>query len=315
MDPLADILQDLRLERSFYSRSDLGAPWALSVSAKDGPIFHVLLSGRCFLRIADRRIPLRAGDLVLFPCGVDHELASEPDGPAVPWDMIPFERISENGARMSHGGDGEKATLICGGVRFSTPVAHPFLELLPPALVVHTGFGRDGQQGPPEKAPEHGWIDDTLAMLSEEAFSTRPGSGAIVRRLADVLVLQTIRAWLEDEDNRQHSSLLALADPDVGRALVLIHRKPEERWSVSSLAAEVHMSRSVFSERFSRLVGMPPMQYITQLRMHLASSWIREERQSLSEVAYRLGYSSEAAFSRAFKRHLQVPPGEIRRSA
>lgn len=126
-------------------------------------------------------------------------------------------------------------------------------------------------------------------------------------------MFQTIRAWLDLEDNRQRGWLAALNDPDIGHALALIHHRAEERWTLASLAAEVHLSRSVFSERFSRLVGMAPIRYVTQWRMHLASSWIREGHLSLSEVAYRLGYSSEAAFSRAFKRYLQVPPGAIRR--
>jgi AraC-like DNA-binding protein len=137
----------------------------------------------------------------------------------------------------------------------------------------------------------------------------------MMTRLADILVLQTIRAWLEYDDNQQSGWLGALRDPDIGRVLALIHHRAEERWTVSALAKEIHLSRSVFSERFSRLVGIPPMQYVTRWRMHLATSWIREDHLSLSEVAYRLGYSSEAAFSRAFKRYLQVPPGAIRRGA
>ena len=132
-------------------------------------------------------------------------------------------------------------------------------------------------------------------------------------RLADILVLQTIRVWLESDEDRQPGWLGALGDPDIGRVLALIHRRAEEPWTVASLAAEVHLSRSVFAERFSRLVGMSPMQYVTRWRMSLASSWMREEHMSASEAAHRLGYSSEAAFSRAFKRHLQVPPGVFRR--
>ena len=132
-------------------------------------------------------------------------------------------------------------------------------------------------------------------------------------RLADILVLQTIRAWLERDESRRLGWLRALSDPDIGRALALIHRCAEEPWTVASLAKEVHLSRSVFSDRFSSVVGMSPMQYVTRWRMFLAGSWIREEHMSASEVAHRLGYSSEAAFSRAFKRYLQVPPGAFRR--
>ena len=124
---------------------------------------------------------------------------------------------------------------------------------------------------------------------------------------------QTIRSWLERNEDRRPGWLGALSDSDIGRALVLIHHRAEEPWTVVSLARKVHLSRSVFAERFSRLVGMPPMQYRTRWRMSLARSWLREERMSASEAAHRLGYSSEVAFSRAFKRHLQVLPGVLRR--
>jgi AraC-like DNA-binding protein len=125
-------------------------------------------------------------------------------------------------------------------------------------------------------------------------------------------MFQTIRAWLECDKDRQLGWLGALRDPDVGHALALIHRYAEEPWTVASLSKEVHLSRSVFSDRDTRLVGMSPMQYVKRWRMFVAGSWIREEHISASEAAHRLGYSSEAAFSRAFKRYLQVPPGAIR---
>jgi AraC-like DNA-binding protein len=306
MDILTDILQDLRLESSFYARSDLSAPWGLAFSDKDGPCFHVIVTGCCWLRIDAQRILLQTGDLVLLPHGIAHQLASTQEGPATPLGALPSERIGHNVAILRYDGDGERSLLICGGVRFAGPIAHPLLELLPQMLLLHSVYDQEHKQ-------KDVWLDATLTMLGVEALSLRPGSVTMMTRLADILVLQTIRAWLEKDDNRQLGWLAALSDPDIGRALALIHRRAEEPWTVSSLAVEIHLSRSVFSERFSRLVGMAPMQYVTRWRMHLASSWIREEHLSLSQIASRLGYSSEAAFSRAFKRHLQVPPGAIRR--
>lgn len=303
MDSLTEVLRDLRLESSFYARSELRAPWGLSFSVKDGPSFHVIVTGRCWLRINAERIPLRTGDLVLLPHGEEHQLADPPEGAAIPLAALPSERVGQNAALLCYGGDGAEALLICGGVRFAGPLAHPLLELLPRVLLLRC----EEQEG------SHAWLDATLTMLGAEALSLRPGSIAVMTRLADILVLQTIRAWLERDEGRRHGWLGALSDPDIGRALALIHRRAEEPWTVAALAREVHLSRSVFSERFSRLVGMSPMQYVTRWRMSLASSWIREERMSSSEAAYRLGYSSEAAFSRAFKRHLQMPPGVFRR--
>jgi AraC-like DNA-binding protein len=303
MDPLTEILRDLRLSSSFYARSELRAPWGLFFSVKDGPSFHVIVAGHCWLRINAEHIPLGTGDLVLLPHGDEHQLVDPAEGSAIPLAALPSERIGENAALLCYGGDGAGALLICGGVRFAGPIAHPLLELLPRVLLLR----REEQEG------TRAWLDATLTMLGTEALSLRPGSVAVMTRLADILVLQTIRAWLERDEDRRLDWLGALRDPDIGRALALIHRRAEEPWTVASLAREVNLSRSVFAERFSRLVGMSPIQYVTRWRMSLARSWIREERMSASEAAYRLGYSSEAAFSRAFKRHLQVPPGVLRR--
>ncbi len=304
MDPLTDILQDLRLERSFYARSDLRAPWGLAFSAKDGPSFHFIVAGRGFLHIDAERIPLEAGDLVLLPHGDEHQLVNPPEAEAVPLMTLPSQRVGQNAALLCYGGDGAEALLICGGIRFAGPIAHPLLDLLPRVLLLR-------------RAEHEGtlvWLDATLTMLGTEALSLRPGSVAVMTRLADILVLQTIRAWLEEGEGRRRGWLGALSDPDIGRVLTLIHRRAEEPWTVAALAREVHLSRSTFAERFSSLVGMPPMQYVTQWRMSLARSWIHEERMSASEVAHRLKYSSEAAFSRAFKRHLHVPPGVFRQA-
>ena len=302
MDTLTNILQDLRLERSFYARSDLRTPWGLAFSAKNGPSFHCIVTGRCFLCIDTERHLLEAGDLALLPHGNTHQISDPPEAVAIPVETLPSERIGNNAALMRYDGDGDRSLLICGGIQFAGPLAHPLLELLPHVLILRRE----------ELAGAYVWLDATLAMLEAEALSLRPGSVAVMTRLADILVLQTIRAWLECDRNRQLGWLSALSDPDIGRALALIHCRAEEPWTVASLAREVHLSRSVFSERFSRLVGLAPMQYVTRWRMSLARSWIREEHMSASEAAYRLGYSSEAAFSRAFKRYLQVPPGAVR---
>jgi AraC-like DNA-binding protein len=303
MDPLTDILRDLWLESSFYARSELRAPWGLSFSVNDGPSFHVIVTGRGFLRINAEHIPLETGDLVLLPHGEEHQLVDPAEGAAIPLAALPSERIGHNAALLCYGGDGAESLLICGGVRFAGPIAHPLLELLPRVLLLRRE----------ELERARSWLDATLTMLGAEALSLRPGSAVVMTRLADILVLQTIRAWLERDENRRLGWLGALSDPDIGRALVLIHRRAEEPWTVASLAREVNLSRSVFAERFSKLVGITPMEYVTRWRISLARSWIREEHMSASEAAYRLGYSSEASFSRAFKRHLQVPPGVLRR--
>jgi AraC-like DNA-binding protein len=303
MDPLAEVLSDLRLARSFYARAEVRAPWGLAFSIADGPSFHFVVAGNCWLRLDAERIPLGPGDLALLPNGEAHQLAAPSEAAATPLAALPSERIGDNAAQSRFGGSGEPALLICCGVGFAGPIAHPLVELLPRVLLL-----RREAHGQVE-----GQLGTTLNMLGEEALSLRPGTTAIMTRLADVLVLQAIRAWLECDDTQQSGWIAALRDPEIGRALALMHRRAEEPWTVATLASEVHLSRSIFSDRFTRRVGTTPMRYLTRWRMSVASSWIRDERMPASEAALRLGYSSEAAFSRAFKRHLHMSPSALRR--
>jgi AraC-like DNA-binding protein len=158
------------------------------------------------------------------------------------------------------------------------------------------------------------WIQSTLRLMAAEARELRPGGETIVTRLADILVIQAIRAWIEQDPAAQTGWLGALKDHQIGRALTLIHREPAHDWSVASLADEVAMSRSAFAARFTQLVGETPMYYVTRWRMQVAQNVLQVGDATVGEIALRLGYGSEAAFSRAFKRFHGIPPGAVRRT-
>jgi AraC-like DNA-binding protein len=303
VDLLTTILQDLRLASSFYAHSELRAPWGISFTVKDGPSFHIVIRGRCWLCVDDEVIALETGDLALLPHGTAHQLVHPANAAALPLSALGSERIGEKAALCRIGGSGEEALLICGGIRFAGPIAHPLVENLPELLLLRHQ----------ELDTAQAWLQETLTLLGTEALSLRQGSAAVMTRLADILVLQTLRAWLERSDIGQRGWLGALCDPEIGQALALIHRRPEEVWTVPALASAVHLSRSVFAGRFSRLVGVPPKEYVSRWRMHVAASWLGEDGLRPSEVAYRLGYSSEAAFSRAFRRRFRMPPGIFQR--
>lgn len=298
MDPLTEVLHDLRLQGSFYCRSELSAPWGLRMPKWDGASFHFVAEGSCFLRTDGTTTRLEAGDLVLLPHGLGHELADSRDTPADPVEALPHENIGKSASILRHGGEGDAALLICGGVQFEP---HPLVELLPEVLFVGANDG--GAQE---------WVELTLRIMGGEAATPGPGSETVITRLADILVVGAVRTWIANNAESRDGWLGALRDAQVGRALALMHRSAETPWSVASLATEVNMSRASFAERFAELVGVPPMSYLTQHRMHLASSWIRDDKMTVGKVAQRLGYGSDASFSRAFKRTMGVPPGSLR---
>jgi AraC-like DNA-binding protein len=298
-DPLGEALHFLRMNGAFYCRSELTAPWGLTMPAMPGYVwFHVAASGGFRLE-AEGAEPrsLAAGDLALVPHGEGHVLRSEAGAPAPGILDLDRETISERYEILRHGGGGDAAMLICGAVRFDHPAARQLVQSLPPILHV-------------ERAGA--WMQGTLRLMAAEASELRPGGEAVITRLGDILVIQAIRDWLERDPAARDGWLGALQDRQIGRALTLVHRDPARDWTVASLASEVAMSRSAFAARFTELVGEPAMTYVARWRMHLALDALREEGATVGELADRLGYRSEAAFSRAFKRIVGIPPGAAR---
>ena len=163
-------------------------------------------------------------------------------------------------------------------------------------------------------SPHVDWIQSTLRLMADEARELRPGGETIITRLADILVIHAIRSWISHDPASQKGWLGALQDKQIGHAISLIHRDPARGWSLSALAAEAAMSRSAFAARFTELVGEPAMHYVARWRMHVALTWLKEDDAPLSALADRLGYQSEAAFSRAFKRFIGTSPGAVRRN-
>jgi AraC-like DNA-binding protein len=304
MDPLGEALHYLRMSGVFYCRSELTAPWAIELPPFEECLsFHAVTAGRSWLMVdgADA-VLLAAGDLALVPHGRGHSLSSEPGIPPTRIEALPHEHLTDRYAILRHGGGGARTNLVCGAVRFEHPAAHHLVTLLPRVIHVEAS-----------SSPQVEWIQSSLRLIAEEAKALRPGGETVITRLSDILVIQAIRSWIGQDPAAQSGWLGALADRQIGRAIVLIHQRPQHSWTVGSLAADVGMSRSAFAARFTELVGEPAMHYLTRFRMQVASSWLADDDLGIGEMAGRLGYRSEAAFSRAFKRFLGVSPGSVRR--
>lgn len=306
-DPLGEALHSLRMSGTLYCRSELSAPWALKLPVgKDCLSFHVVISGECWLEVEGtdpfRLLPM---DLALVPHSDGHRLSSELDVPALPLEELKrrFEKVSDSYCILRYGGGGSATRLICGEFNFDHPAARNLLELLPRVIRVEAS-----------SSPQMDWMQSALRLMAAEASELRPGGETVITRLADILVIQAIRSWIQEDPAAQTGWLGALRDMQMGHAIMLIHRDPDHAWTVASLANEVAMSRSAFAARFTELVGEPAMRYIARWRMHLALTWLNEDRVTLAELSSRLGYQSEAAFSRAFKRFNGISPGAIRRN-
>lgn len=268
-------------------------------------MFHVITAGQCWLEVdGEEPTLLRQGSLALLPHGAGHTIRSSQEAETEPLFDIPVERVSERYEVLRYGRGGEFTHKTCGVVRFDHVAAEHLVALLPKVLRVDT-FDLD----------EGGWLQSTLRFISHEAKELRPGGETVITRLADILVIQMIRAWIDSAPEADQGWLAALRDRQVGRALASMHREPAREWTVEALAKEVGMSRSAFSARFTTLVGEPAMRYLTQWRMSLARTLLREKPQPLAALAGQVGYQSEAAFCRAFKRAFGMPPGSVRPTA
>ena len=277
-DPLAEALHFLRMNGAFYCRSELTAPWGMTMMPMPGYIwFHVVTTGRVWLEAGDDEGRLlQPGDLGLVPHGEGHVLRSEPGVPAPGVLELEREEISERYEILRHGGGGAPTTLICGAVRFDHPAARNLVEILPPIMHLEAA-----------STPQLDWMQSTLRLMAVEAHELRPGSEAVITRLGDILVIQAIRSWLETDPAAKTGWLGALQDEQIGRAIALIHRDPARNWTVASLADELAMSRSAFAARFTELVEEPAMQYVTRWRMQVAVSALRNDGATVGELASR----------------------------
>jgi AraC-like DNA-binding protein len=306
LDPLSESLQLLRMSSTLYSRCSFTSPWGIELPSLPGMLmFHVVTVGHCWLSVDGTVLRLlQPGDFVLVPRGTGHSLLSHPGADTVPLFDMSREYLSERYEIIRHAGGGAPTEIVCGTLEVESPGAVQLLTLLPPVI------------GSEVMSPAHNqWLLSTLQLMAEEAVDSKIGRETLLSRLADVVVMHAIRSWIENDPAASTGWLQALRDKHIGRAIALIHDDPSRAWTLASLAEEVAMSRSAFATRFAELVGMPVMQYVTRWRMQVAMSLLKSDGARVSDLAARLGYQSEAAFSRAFKRFTGFSPSSVKRTS
>jgi AraC-like DNA-binding protein len=315
-DTLSDVLRAVRLTGAVFFSVDACAPW-VAESPKASTLapfimpgvehvieYHVVTGGACWGGLIDEpAIRLEAGDVIVFPQGDAHVMSSAPGMRGEP-DVDAHLTASQKRLpiAMSFGGGGrERAEVICGFLGCDARPFNPLLSALP--RVIHIP-----KSGDPDSILRR-FVDLALA----ESTAPSSGSGCVLARLSELLFVEVVRRYVAALPSEDSGWLSGLRDEGVGRALQKLHERPAHQWSLEDLAKEVGMSRSMLAERFAHFVGVPPIQYLTQWRMQLAASLLRTTNATLAEIADRVGYGSEAALSRAFKRWVGVAPASYRR--
>jgi AraC family transcriptional regulator, alkane utilization regulator len=304
-DVINEVLKSVNLTSTIFCRSELGAPWGFSVAGRDVAGFHIIKRGDCWLRVGSAKsmTKLAAGDLVILTRGDDHSVTDAPETPPTRLDVLVAKQQLDEKNTFRAGGTGAVTELICGGFFLRDMKVNPLLCTLPGLIHIK---GRDRQAAP--------WLHKTLNLIAEEMKSNRPGAESVVTRLSDVIFIQAVRAFLATKEGHQGGWLRGLEDPQIGFAINLIHQQPEFRWTVQALGTRVGLSRSSFADRFQSLVGESPLHYVTRWRLNKAAVLLRTTKAKLPEIGARVGYESEFAFGRAFKRGTGFSPGSYRNS-
>jgi len=315
MDALSDLLHTVKLNGALFLEARFTAPWCVrshSGHESSGMLgeldhivfFHILTQGHCKVRLVagGETMEAVAGDLILMPQDDGHLLGS--DLHLAPVDADPLVRPAPPGGMVSidHGGGGEETRLMCGFLSCDRQLSRPLIDALPRLLRVPLGDG-----------PGAAWLMSLVRRGAQENTAPGPGSGTLLAKLAELLFVEAMRRYIEALPEQQTGWLAGLRDRYVGRALSLMHGRPAHDWTVDDLAERVGLSRSALAQRFSNLLGQPPMQYLTRWRLVLAAAALRAGNRSIALVAEESGYESESAFNRAFKREFGVPPAAWRR--
>ena len=314
MDAFSDVLRVIRLAGGVFLEAEFTAPWCISgqLTANDCKPFlvtprhviasHFVAAGNMQLRVdGGKAIDVRAGELVLLPHNHAHTFGSDLNITVMPARQVIQPPQGSGISRINYGGGGEGTQLLCGFLGSETSFS-PLLASLPPVLKLDVRATASGA-----------WIESSFRFAASEIAAGRIGSTTVITKLSELLFVEAVSQFVANLPAERRGWLAGLRDPQIGRALAVLHARPAEAWTAESLALEVGMSRSVFAERFTSLVGQPPMHYLTLWRMQVAAQHLREGHGTVAQAAFEVGYESEAAFSRAFKRQFGASPGTWRR--
>jgi len=314
VDAFSDVLRVIRLAGGVFLEAEFTAPWCISgqLSSSDCKPFqvtprhviasHFVAAGHMRLRVASGdMIDVRAGELVLLPHNDAHTFGSDLNVAVMPARQVIQPPQGGGISRINYGGGGEVTQLLCGFLGSETSFS-PLLESLPPLLKLDVRATASGA-----------WIESSFRFAASEIAAGRIGSATVITKLSELLFVEAVSQFVANLPAERRGRLAGLRDPQIGRALATLHERPSEAWTAEALALEVGMSRSAFAERFTSLVGQPPMHYLTLWRMQVAAQHLREGRGSMAQIASEVGYESEEAFSRAFKRQFGKSPGIWRR--
>ncbi|MEZ0309982.1 MAG: cupin domain-containing protein [Ramlibacter sp.] len=314
MDALSEVLKVVQFRGAVFFNASFTAPWtfpsppghaiasALAPGAEQLVLYHYVTEGECVVSVdGSEAVRLVAGDIVMFPHADAHLMLNPSSANAAPIDVAALLR--ERPRELRAGGGGEATRFICGYLTCDPHLCRPILTALPRVLSVSLRGG-DG-----------GWLDRSFQHAVEQAASPRPGSEGMLAKLSEVMMVETLRRYMEQLPPEQTGWLAGVRDRLVGRSLALMHERPAHPWTVEELAREVAASRSVLAERFTHFVGQSPMQYLAKWRMALAADLLRRSALSAARIAEEIGYETDTAFSRAFRREFGMPPATWRKQS
>lgn len=315
MDVLSQVLSAVRLDGALFFNAEFSAPWCIrsSSSAEHAPLlspgagrlimYHFLTEGRAFAQLPGGvREELQAGDIVVFPQGEANLLGN--GSPVIPVDSVRTfgKAVTPEFKVVRHGGGGEITRFVCGYLACDSQLGEIFLAALPPMFKVQVPDEPSGQ-----------WLGNSIRYSVEEVSRSDAGSRLVLAKLSELLFVETLRRYINTLPPDQTGWLAGVRDPVVGQALGLLHRSPEHPWTIADLARQVGLSRTRLAERFHHFLAEPPMTYLTRLRLRLGADRLISNDDGVAEVAAAVGYGSEAAFNRAFKREYDLPPAQFRR--
>lgn len=317
MDALSEVLRLVRLTGAVFLNAEMTAPWAIRTptsrqiadvlmpEAQHVIEYHLIVEGRCWIRVGDAApVELAQGDLAMVPHGSSHVMSSDAVPSVVPYEAAGMQLPLLGGiATPSHGGGGDVCRIVCGFLAIDRRLCGALLQALPPVLRVGAAGNELGA-----------WLQSYVRIQLIERAEEQPGGASVLAKLSELMFIEAIRRYVDSLPPDQSGWLAGLKDRYVGKALGLLHAQPARSWTVDTLAREIGISRSGLADRFTALIGKSPIQYLTHWRLTLAAHLLQSTTKSAAVVAYEVGYESEAAFSRAFRREFGAPPAAWRRN-